>query len=620
MTAPFPVAAATTTPTTTAAGEGDTASATSTSSSVDTTTATTGIASREEVIYANLDAGGAVSEVYSVNKLELAGGGTVTDHGDFTAVRNLTDITPLKLESSGVAIDTKAEKFYYQGNIGVAPLPWTVSVTYRLDGRTIAPADLAGASGHLVVNIGTGQAADVDPVFYDNYMLQTTVTLDTAKCDNIVSASATFANAGADKILTFTTLPKRQGTFSFEADVEDFTMAGISIAALPYSMSIDTPDTSEMTSGLTTLTDAISQLDDGTRQLAEGSSSLASGTEQFAGGLTSFKNGLDELNSSSGALVSGSQQILDALKLISGLFGGIGNLDLSALEQFPQYLRQGADYLDSAATTLEQIDAAETALDANIQALPDAPLSAEQYAALQALIDATTDADQSASASAELDALRTAYNNAAAAKGSYVSLHDLLEESGVTVIRIVIVLRGDGTDANPGLANLLRKGADELEASMQDFDSSSINDMISGIASFSGSYQAFHDGLVSYTNGVDSLASNFTQLDNNGATLAAGARTLSSGVWQLASGTGQLAEQTRRIPEEVEKQVDSMMAEYQPADFTPVSYLSSLNKNTKSVQFVMQTAAIAKPKVDVPTDQTATELTIWDRLLALFAF
>ena len=51
-------------------------------------------AAKEEVIYANLTASGAVTGVYAVNSFSVQAGDTVADHGSYTAVRNMTRAMP----------------------------------------------------------------------------------------------------------------------------------------------------------------------------------------------------------------------------------------------------------------------------------------------------------------------------------------------------------------------------------------------------------------------------------------------------------------------------------------------------------------------------------------------
>jgi len=62
------------------------------------------------------------------------------------------------------------------------------------------------------------------------------------------------------------------------------------------------------------------------------------------------------------------------------------------------------------------------------------------------------------------------------------------------------------------------------------------------------------------------------------------------------------------------------MAEYQPADFEPVSFVSTQNKNTESVQFVLRTAGIELPKEPAPPAVLEHEPSLLERLIALFGF
>lgn len=84
--------------------------------------------------------------VYAVNSFAVQAGDTVTDHGSYTAVRNMTTTDPLK-HSGDTVTATVAEdgKLYYEGTMDTATaLPWLVKLTYMLDGAEIAPEELGG--------------------------------------------------------------------------------------------------------------------------------------------------------------------------------------------------------------------------------------------------------------------------------------------------------------------------------------------------------------------------------------------------------------------------------------------------------------------------------------------
>ena len=178
---------------------------------------------KEEVIYANLDASGTVTGVYAVNSFAVQAGDTVTDHGSYTAVRNMTTTDPL--EHSGDTITaTMAQdgKLYYEGTMDTATaLPWLVKLTYMLDGAEIAPEELGGKSGALTIRLQVSRNPDCTGDFFDQYALQVTMTLDTDRAQNIVADGATMANVGSNKQLSYILLPGSDSDVTVTADVTD---------------------------------------------------------------------------------------------------------------------------------------------------------------------------------------------------------------------------------------------------------------------------------------------------------------------------------------------------------------------------------------------------------------
>lgn len=107
--------------------------------------------SKDEIVYGILSASGAVDSVYVVNHFTAQPGTWITDHGPYTSVSNLTNTEPLAVEDETVAFTSETDSFYYQGNLGAHPLPWTFDIQYSLDDSTMAAKDLPGVSGHLKI-------------------------------------------------------------------------------------------------------------------------------------------------------------------------------------------------------------------------------------------------------------------------------------------------------------------------------------------------------------------------------------------------------------------------------------------------------------------------------------
>ena len=178
---------------------------------------------KEEVIYANLDASGTVTGVYAVNSFAVQAGDTVTDHGSYTAVRNMTTTDPLKHSGDTITATVAQDgKLYYEGTMDTATaLPWLVKLTYTLDGAEIAPEELGGKSGALTIRLQVSRNPDCTGDFFDQYALQVTMTLDTDRAQNIVADGATMANVGSNKQLSYILLPGSDSDVTVTADVTD---------------------------------------------------------------------------------------------------------------------------------------------------------------------------------------------------------------------------------------------------------------------------------------------------------------------------------------------------------------------------------------------------------------
>ena len=125
-------------------------------------------AAKEEVIYANLTASGAVTGVYAVNSFSVQAGDTVADHGSYTAVRNMTTSDAVEQSGDTVTVHvTEDGKLYYEGTMDAATaLPWVVKLTYTLDGAEISPDELGGKSGALSIRLQVSRNPDCTGSFF----------------------------------------------------------------------------------------------------------------------------------------------------------------------------------------------------------------------------------------------------------------------------------------------------------------------------------------------------------------------------------------------------------------------------------------------------------------------
>ncbi len=165
---------------------------------------------KDETIYGNLNAGGTLQDMYVVNTFHVSKPGEIVDYGDYTNVRNLSNLKDIETDGNTIRLQAKEDEFYYQGDMKKKPLPWDINITYVLDGEEVAPDELAGKSGPLEIKISTSENDKADSVFFENYMLQISLTLDPATFEAIQAPNGTKANAGKDTQVTFTVLPEKR--------------------------------------------------------------------------------------------------------------------------------------------------------------------------------------------------------------------------------------------------------------------------------------------------------------------------------------------------------------------------------------------------------------------------
>lgn len=291
----------------------ETESATNSTLAAPPSTLLEGTCEKQEVVYASMTAAGAVKSLYVVNELFSEEPVMVKDFGTYSEVVNLTDGTNIARESDSVLCTVESESFAYQGNLTSTDLPWNVSITYELDGKVCSPEEVAGKSGELKITIETTQNQAIDPLYFDNYLLQITCTLPMDHVSNIATDEGSIALNGSSTAVTFSGMPGKTGSYALTAHVEDFEMEGVSIAAIPFSMAIEAPDSRALIAQFDELIEGTGKLDTGAEGLEEGTTALVAGTHKLKSGTAQLQGGAQELSAGVAAYVAGAAQISDGL-------------------------------------------------------------------------------------------------------------------------------------------------------------------------------------------------------------------------------------------------------------------------------------------------------------------
>ncbi|MCH4180611.1 MAG: hypothetical protein LKG13_07685 [Atopobiaceae bacterium] len=286
-------------------------------------------ATKDEIVYAKANASGQNQGIYVVNYFNTTDAEDVADPGTYTKLTNLSTTQGLTETNGSVDLTTLAnEPFYYQGDLDSSTtLPWTIQLTYTLDGQVVSPDDLAGKDGDLDIDLKITPLDDSSSTsdFANSFMLQAQGTFANANFDITDSTDATATVVGDNTLLTYLVLPGEGGEYHIKGKASDFTYSGWQISAMPITLNVDlsTYDTSELTDQVSTLTDGVDQLADGGNSLtsgldtldsgaasaASGSNTLASGTSSLASGASTLASGSTTLASGSSTLASGSSSV-----------------------------------------------------------------------------------------------------------------------------------------------------------------------------------------------------------------------------------------------------------------------------------------------------------------------
>ncbi|AST89910.1 hypothetical protein BC6307_00765 [Sutcliffiella cohnii] len=569
------------------------------------------VASKDEVIYATLNANGKLNEIYVVNILEVLRPGTITDYGNYNSIKNLTDLSEIIQEDDAIVLEAPKGKFYYQGNMdNTNELPWDVTISYFLDGEEKQPSELLGTEGRIKIDISTTANDGVDLAFYENYILQISLVLSPDIFSDIQAPDGMIANAGKNKQVTFTGLPEQEGNFVVEADVVDFEMESIEISAVPYSMAFDV-EVDGLTDDIQTLSEAIEDIHNGVSSLHSGVSDLNKGVKSLRDGSAQYQNGVNEISGASSQLVNGSAEINKTLADISSsISNGLGEIDLgdwdvSDLEDVPGSLKQVAQSLNGIADVLDSLaknySAALTELDGVMNSIPTYSISEED---IQSLYESGANKEV-------VDRLVETYRASLAAVENYRTVRERFNENEATLKE----LRNNLREWSNGLTAL----SSELEKALENMDAVDyITQLEQGMATFAASYEEFHKGLVSYTNGVSQLASSYKQIHSGIVGVANGTGELEEGVGELKDGTRKLFEATNDMPEQMREEIDKMLADFDKSDFEAVSFVSADNTNINTVQFVIKTEKIKKEEKETVAVVEEEKKGFWTRLLDLF--
>lgn len=367
---------------------------------------------KDETVYVMANADGTVDKIIvsdwiKNNKRAEA----IEDVGTLSNIENVKTDASFTMNSDDMRVwEADGEDLYIQGE-STAALPVDLSLTYSLDGKAMAPDELAGKSGDVTIRFDytNNEYEDVEidgknERIYVPFFMLSGLFLDSEKFSDVKVTNGKVVSDGDRIIVAGIAFPGLQHDlglsrddvdipdyFEITAHTEDFelgTTVTIATNGLLNEIDLDSIDS------LDELNDSLDALDSAMSALISGSSALYSGLNTLLDNTDTLTSGVDTIYAGAVQVSDGAKQVDDGAAALSdgasALSAGSISVDTGALS-----LYSGLSTLDLNSSALTDggdvtFDALlKTARSSLIDAGLDVPeLTQKNYASvLEKLID-----------------------------------------------------------------------------------------------------------------------------------------------------------------------------------------------------------------------------------------
>ena len=201
------------------------------------------VAQADETLYLTYDYYGDVSYASVVKSYALHGQTNVTDYGQYASVTNMTNyVKPVETEE-GVSFDLSEEeqlddRFYFEGELkgDSLALPWSIDVSYKLNGVPIAAEKLAGEKGLVELTIDVLPNKETPTYYRNNMMMQMATVLDMDDFLSVEAPGAQVQTVGNRKAVVFMVLPGEEQHFTLRMGSNDFSFPGLYLMMTPITI------------------------------------------------------------------------------------------------------------------------------------------------------------------------------------------------------------------------------------------------------------------------------------------------------------------------------------------------------------------------------------------------
>ncbi|MCR4601482.1 MAG: hypothetical protein K5767_07150 [Clostridia bacterium] len=325
---------------------------------------TSGVTSTcDEAYYGTIDyygnlTNGSVVKTYMVN-----GQSSITDYGNYTDVKNLTDNTEPDC-SDGVTTftfdkDKIPDRFYFEGTT-TEPfdnLPWNFSIKYKLNGVAAEAEDLAGQKGMVEIDLDIIPNENASEYAKNNYTMEAAAVFNQSEILSLEQEGGQMQLMGNLRTVLFMALPGEEQHFKLMVGTDSFEFSGFTFIFAPATLS--------QLDKIADLQEKKDDLEDDYKTLVNSFDATLDAMANMTDSLNRSANGLDELNAARETISSGKGTVYDDIDVtnedllglataIDPLYEDIANAS-TALTGTKAATKQLIDDLDGSKEELQEI-------------------------------------------------------------------------------------------------------------------------------------------------------------------------------------------------------------------------------------------------------------------------
>lgn len=367
---------------------------------------------KDETVYVLAGADGNVEKIIVSDWIKNTLGSTMlSDQSDLSNVEAVREGESYTMNGDNMRVwDANGNDVYYQGDIALE-VPVALSVSYKLDGRSVSPSELAGQSGKVTIRFDytnhQSETVEIDGTkeeIYVPFAMLSGMILDNNSFTNVEVSNGKLINDGDRTVVVGIAFPGLQDNLAVDsdkleipdyveitADVTDFEMSNtITVATNEVFNDLDTEELDsfdDLKASLNDLTDAMEQLMDGSSQLYDGLCTLLDKSGELISGIDQLAEGAERLKTGTGTLSSGASDLADGASALASGLGELASnsdsLNAGSRQVFDSLLSMADSQLAAAGLSVPKLtieNYAET-LNALIASLDETSVAEQAHAA-----------------------------------------------------------------------------------------------------------------------------------------------------------------------------------------------------------------------------------------------